>query len=279
MEKIIQQKLGGERALFNKKDLILEDVYFDFGESCLKECENIEVYNTIFSWKYPMWYSKDIKCKNVRLLETARSGIWYTSNISIINSTIDAPKTFRRSSNIKLENVSMVNASETLWNCKDINIKNVSAKGDYFGMNSKNIVIDRLNLTGNYCFDGCSNIRIKNSSLMAKDSFWNCDDVIVEDSTIIGEYLGWNSSNITFINCTIQSLQGFCYMKNVKLVNCKLINTTLSFEYSSVDADIVSNIDSIKNPISGNIKAKHVDEIIIDENKIEGSNCKIEQDN
>lgn len=276
MEKIIQQKLGGERALFNKKDLILEDVYFDFGESCLKECENIEVYNTIFSWKYPMWYSKDIKCENVRLLETARSGIWYTSNISIINSTIDAPKTFRRSSNIKLENVSMVNASETLWNCKDINIKNVTAKGDYFGMNSKNIVIDRLNLTGNYCFDGCSNIRIKNSSLMAKDSFWNCDDVIVKDSTIIGEYLGWNSSNITFINCTIQSLQGFCYMKDVKLVNCKLINTTLSFEYSSVDADIVSNIDSIKNPISGNIKAKHVDEIIIDENKIEGSNCKIE---
>jgi hypothetical protein len=279
MEKIIQQKLGGERALFNKKDLILKDVYFDFGESCLKECENIEVYNTIFSWKYPMWYSTNIKCENVRLLETARSGIWYTSNISIINSTIDAPKTFRRSSNIKLENVSMVNASETLWNCKDINIKNVTAKGDYFGMNSENIVIDRLNLTGNYCFDGCSNIRIKNSSLMAKDSFWNCDDVIVEDSTIIGEYLGWNSSNITFINCTIQSLQGFCYMKNVKLVNCKLINTTLSFEYSSVDADIVSNIDSIKNPISGNIKAKHVDEVIIDENKIEGSNCKIEQDN
>lgn len=279
MEKIIQQKLGGERALFNKKDLILEDVYFDFGESCLKECENIEVYNTIFSWKYPMWYSKNIKCENVRLLETARSGIWYTFNISIINSTIDAPKTFRRSSNIKLENVSMVNASETLWNCKDINIKNVTAKGDYFGMNSKNIVIDRLNLTGNYCFDGCSNIRIKNSSMMAKDSFWNCDDVIVEDSTIIGEYLGWNSSNITFINCTIQSLQGFCYMKNVKLVNCKLINTTLSFEYSSVDANIVSNIDSIKNPISGYIKAKHVDEIIIDENKVEGSNCKIEQDN
>lgn len=278
MEKIVQQKLGGERALFHKKDLILEDVYFDFGESCLKECTNIEVYNTIFSWKYPMWYSKDIKCEKVRLLETARSGIWYTQNISIFDSTIDAPKTFRRSSNIMLKNVSMVNASETLWNCKNITIDNVTAKGDYFGMNSKNININKLNLTGNYCFDGCSNINIKNSSLMAKDSFWNCENVVVEDSTIIGEYLGWNSSNITFINCTIQSLQGFCYMENVKLVNCKLINTNLAFEYSSVDATIDSNVDSIKNPISGKIKVKHVDEIILDENIKEGSNCIIEQD-
>ncbi len=277
MEKIVQKKFGGERALYNKKDLFLSEVYFDYGESCLKECENIIVYNSIFSWKYPMWYSNNVKCEKIRLLETARSGIWYTNNITIVDSTIDAPKTFRRSKHIYLDNVSMVNASETLWNCEDIKINNVTSKGDYFGFNSKNITIHRLNLTGNYCFDGAENITITNSTLMAKDSFWNCNNVTVKDSTIIGEYLGWNSSNITFINCTIQSLQGFCYMKDVKLVNCKLINTNLAFEYSSVEADVISSIDSVKNPISGKISAVNIDEIILDENLKQGSNCLIEK--
>ena len=53
----------------------------------------------------------------------------------------------------------------------------------------------------------------------------------VYDSTIIGEYLAWNSKNVTFINCTIESLQGLCYIENLKMINCTLMNTTLAFEY------------------------------------------------
>ncbi|WP_370784283.1 DUF3737 family protein [Faecalibacillus intestinalis] len=35
--------------------------------------------------------------------------------------------------------------------------------------------------------------------------------------------------NITFVNCKIESLQGLCYIEGLKMVNCKLINTTLCF--------------------------------------------------
>ena len=58
-------------------------------------------------------------------------------------------------------------------------------------------------------------------------------------------------------------------MKNVKLVNCKLLNTNLSFEFvSDIDAKIDSKIDSIKNPISGRIEAISIGDIILDETYI-----------
>ena len=121
---------------------------------------------------------------------------------------------------------------------------------------------------------------MRNSKLLSKDAFWNCENITVYDSTIIGEYLGWNSKNITFINCTIESLQGLCYMENVKLVNCKLMNTSLAFEYcSNIDAEINSHIDSIKNPISGVIRAQSIGEIILEESKINPVETKIVAEN
>lgn len=231
--------------------------------------------NNSFKWKYPLWYCDDVEIENSTFLETARSGIWYTKNINIKESIIEAPKTFRRSENISLKNVDMPLAEESLWNCNQITLSKVTARGDYFAMNSKNIVIDNLHLTGNYAFDGVKNIEVHNSKLLSKDAFWNCENVTVHDSLIIGEYLGWNSKNLTFINCTIESLQGLCYVENLVLINCKLLNTALAFEYSTVNAEIVSHIDSIKNPISGTIKAKSIGEIILDGSKIDPSQTTI----
>ena len=92
MEIIKQKYLSGERALFKSNNLKIEDSIFADGESPLKESKNIEINETIFKWKYPLWYCNDVKVTNSTLLETARSGIWYTKNISIIDSIIEAPK-------------------------------------------------------------------------------------------------------------------------------------------------------------------------------------------
>lgn len=268
MEKIIEKHLIGERALFKQQNTEIFYSTFSDGESPLKESNNISLYNCSFKWKYPLWYSKNIKVTDCVLTDTARSGIWYTHNITIENSLIEAPKTFRRSSNIKLINTPIPNALETLWNCKNIELNNVTAKGDYFCFNSKDIIIDNLTLFGNYSFDGGKNIEIRNSKLLSKDAFWNTENVTVYNSYISGEYLGWNSKNITFVNCTIESLQGMCYMENVTLVNCRTINTTLAFEYSTVNAEITGSIDSILNPTSGMIIVDKVNELLIeDDNK------------
>ena len=270
MKEFRQELLTGERAAYNTHDAKFYDTTFADGESPLKESSEIELYNCIFKWKYPLWYSKNIKVFNTTWLDTARSGIWYTDNIYIKDSFIEAPKQFRRSSNITIENTMIPNAEEFLWTCKNVTLKNVQAKGNYFLMNSENIKIDNFTLSGNYAFDGAKNIEIHNARLNSKDSFWNCENVTIYDSTIIGEYLGWNSKNITLINCTIDSNQGMCYMDGIKMINCKLLNTDLSFELcKDVDAIIQSKIDSVKNPINGRIEAKGIGEIILDEKMID----------
>ena len=264
----------GERALFFGKDLEIENCVFYDGESPLKESENIRLKNCQFKWKYPVCYSKNVELFECTLFETARSGVWYTEDITFIDSKIIAPKTFRRAKNVTLINVEMPNALETLWSCDGIKIKNVTASGDYFAMNSKNVEADNFTLSGNYCFDGAENVTVKNSYLDSKDSFWNCKNVTVENTTIIGEYIGWNSENVTFINCTIESLQGFCYMKNLKLINCVLKNTTLAFEYSSVDAEI-DFCDSIKNPTEGVIVTGDVGELIMEPDRVDVTKTRI----
>ncbi len=276
MNLIEQKVLEGERALFKQNNLKLLFCTFDNGESPLKECSDIDIVRTFFKWKYPMWYGNNFTLKDCTMFEMARAGIWYTNNISMLDCDIQAPKAFRRSSGIKLENVYFSDAAETMWHCKDITMKNVVvANGNYFAMNSENIEIDGFKIDGNYTFDGCKNVTVHNARMLSKDAFWNAENITVYDSYISGEYLGWNSKNVKLINCTIESLQGMCYMDNVVLENCTLINTNLAFEYSTVHADIVNSIDSIKNPISGVVKANKILDIIFDDPKIDATKTKI----
>ena len=266
----------GERALFSLRDSQLDNCTFKDGESPLKESKNLFIRNCTFLWKYPIWYADNIDVDHSRFAITARSGIWDTKNIRIRNSSIESPKTFRRSENIDLDYCNIPNAQETLWNCKGVKINKVTAKGDYFGMNSENIEIDNFGLDGNYCFDGGKNIVIKNSRLISKDSFWNSENVTCINCVIVGEYLAWNSKNLTFINCTIESHQGLCYIDGLKMVNCRMVNSDLCFEYcSNIDVQLIDTIDSIKNPYSGVIKAKGIKTLIMDEKYIDPSLTKI----
>ncbi len=275
MIKINQEYLSGERALFKSEDLIINNAIFDDGESPLKESSNIELYNSAFKWKYPLWYSSHIKLEDCTFFEMGRAGVWYTDDISLKNCIIAAPKNFRRTTNIKMQNVNFTNAAETLWNCDRVLLDNVTAKGEYFAMNTNNAEINNLILDGNYPFDGCKNLTIRNSKLISKDAFWNTENVTVYDSYISGEYLGWNAKNLTLINCRIESLQGMCYIDNLVMKNCQLINTTLAFEYSSVEADIDGKIDSVMNPSSGTISADYIEELILEKDKVDVTKTKI----
>ena len=274
--KVIRQEfLTGERALFKQENTDIYDTIFDDGESPLKESRGIALYGSMFKWKYPLWYAKDIHATDCTWFDMARAGVWYSDDVTVDNALIEAPKNFRRCNNLTLNNVTFVDAAETLWSCNNVKLNNVTAKGDYFAMNTNNVRIDGFKLVGNYSFDGCRNVEIHGANMLSKDSFWNTDNVTVYDSFISGEYLGWNAKNLTLINCTIESLQGMCYIDNLVMKNCKLLNTTLAFEYSTVDADIVSKIDSVMNPSSGIIRAEHIDNLILEKDKIDPSKTKI----
>ena len=275
MQKIVEQKFIGERAMFGVKDAEFERCGFAAGESPLKHGQNLRLKNCIFEWKYPLWYAKNIAVEDGFLTQTSRAGIWYSQDVSFKDTLIQAPKSFRRCQNVRLENVNLTRAEETLWSCEDVEIKNVCAHGDYFAMNCENVRVYGLNLDGNYGFDGCKNLLVEDSKLLSKDAFWNCENVTVRNSFISGEYLAWNSKNVTFENCVIESLQGLCYVQNLMLRGCRTLDTTLAFEYSSVDVEILGSITSVKNPLSGVIRAMEIGEVIIEKECVDPAATKI----
>ncbi len=274
--KIIENKeFHEERALFFEKDIIIKSCTFDIGESPLKECENIIAEACKFNWRYPFWYSKNITVENCSFAQDSRAGIWYTDNIVMKSCNVYAPKSIRRVKSISIEDTCFQSGDETLWQCRDIKIKSCKMNGDYIFMNSENIEIDGLELNGKYSFDGAKNVVIRNSNIISKDAFWNSENITVYDSFISGEYLGWNAKNLTFINCTVESLQGFCYIDGLVMKNCKTKETTLAFEYSSVDLDIDGGVESILNPRRGRIMLHEVNQLSLEENRINPKDIQI----
>ncbi|MDR1356265.1 MAG: DUF3737 family protein [Tannerellaceae bacterium] len=267
----------GERPLFATNDLRLEDIRFYPGESAVKQCNNVEAYRCEFMSKYPFWHNDNVLVEDCRFTIYSRAAIWYSKNVKMINSVVEAPKMFREVDGLILDNVKFPNAAETIWNCRNIKLRNVEAHGgDYIFMNGMNIEVDDFYLQGNYSFQGARNVVIRNSKLDTKDAFWETENVTVYDSEVSGEFLGWHSKNLTLINCKISGTQPLCYASNLTMVNCCMDEVCdLAFEYSTLNAEVNSIILSVKNPAGGVLKAKGIKELIIDKNCINPGGCEI----
>lgn len=278
MKLIKDQFFEGERPLYASNNLRMQNIKFYPGESALKESSNIEVVDCSFMCKYPFWHNENALIENCLFTVYSRAAIWYSRNIKMINSKVEAPKMFREIDGLYLEKVKLTDAGETFWNCRDLELRDVEVrKGDYIFMNNVNIKIDGFKLQGSYSFQDAKNVEIRNAYLDSKDAFWKTENVTVYDSTIIGEYLGWYSKNLRLVNCKIGGTQPLCYAKNLILENCEFMDDCdFAFEYSTVNAEVNNHIVSVKNPLEGTIKAQSIGQIILDENDKNPGACKIE---
>ena len=278
MELIKNQEFGGERPLYCKHGLRLENVTIHVGESSIKEGSDIEAVNCIFEGKYVFWEVTNFTMRNCYFAESARSSLWYSRNCRMIDCKVDAPKLFRRMTGIYVENTDFPNGEQFLWDCKDIELKNVSIDNcDYVFMHSENIKIGNYRQNGNYGFQYAKNVEIRNAVINSKDAFGEAENVTVYDSEINGEYLGWYGKNLKFVRCHFTGEQLLCYVDGLILQDCTFgEDANLLFEYSKVAGNIKGNVTSIKNPTSGHLEISgKVGEIILDENIKSPGDCKI----
>ena len=278
MEIIKDQYFEGERPLYCKRDgLRLENVKIGPGESSLKEGADIEACGCEFNGKYPFWECDGFTVRNCIFREGARAALWYTRGCKMYDTLVEAPKMFRRISDVYLENVKMPMAQETFWDCSDIKLRNVyTADANYIFMHCENIDIDGYELHGNYSFQYVKDAVIRNANLQTKDAFWESENITVYDSVINGEFLAWYSKNLRLVRCRIGGSQPLCYCENLVLEDCTFEpDADLAFEYSSVQATVNGHIVSVKNPRSGCIKAGSIGEVILDENIKAPGNCSI----
>lgn len=277
MTTIKDKEYGGERPLFQSHDLYLDNVTIHAGESAIKECSNIEAVRCRFEGKYPFWHVDGFHIKDCIFTPTARAALWYSNNLLMEDTTVDAPKMFREMDKLKLRHVNLNDALETFWHCHRVDIENVSViHGDYLFMHSSDIKINDYRQQGNYSFQYCKNVEIHNATIESRDAFWMTENVTVCDSEITGEFLGWHSHNLHLIRCHIGGTQPLCYCKDLVMEDCTMASDCdLAFEFSTLRADIKGHVHSIKNPTSGMICVDSVGELICNGQAKAPADCKI----
>ena len=180
MKKYKEKQFTGERALFQSHDLDISYCTFTDGESALKESGNLNIRNSLFRWKYSLWYCNNVSMEDCVMFDMARAGIWYTNKLSMNNVTIEAPKTFRRCSDIRLDTVDMPNASETLWNCDQFAVDAMIAaytKGEDWLDELRNYLSKNKKIVANYLEKEIPNVKLVSSD--ATYLLWlDCLDVL-----------------------------------------------------------------------------------------------------
>ena len=277
MEIIKDKSFGGERPLFGIHDTRLENVTITEGESGIKCCRNIEADGCRFVGKYPWWHVDGSLITNCHFEVGSRSAIWYSNDMVMRDTVIDAPKLFREMRNVEVENVRFNDADETFWRISDLRVKNVVLReGTYPFMFCENVRVDGLDCESKYIFQYCKDVEVHHAKITTKDSFWECENVTVYDSELNGEYIGWHSKNLRFVRCHFSGEQLFCYVKNLQIEDCTFdAACDRLFEDSEVQADIRGTLTNIKNPRTGRIVCDGVGSVTIDENVKQPNDCAI----
>lgn len=280
METIRDKEFGGERPLYARHGLRLENVTIHIGESSIKEGSDIEAENCTFEGKYVFWEVTGFTVKNCYFAESARSSLWYSRNCRMIDCKVDAPKLFRRMDGIYVEHTDFPNGEQFFWDCCNITLRDVAIdKCDYVFMHSENVDIENYRQDGNYGFQYAKNVEIRNAVINSKDALWEAENVTVYDSEINGEYLGWYGRNLKFVRCRFSGEQLLCYVDGLELEDCSFAeDANLMFEYSKVKGNIKGSVTSIKNPTECDLRIEgHVGELIIDKNQKAPGRVNIEE--
>ena len=265
-----------ERALYGIKDAVVENCRFDGpadGESALKETDSINIRNCDFLLRYPLWHTHNTDIVGCNMTQTCRAALWYDKNVIIKNSVLGGIKAVRECDDTEIYDTK-INSTEFGWFCRGLKIQNCEMTSEYPFLKTTDLRLDNFKMQGKYSFQYVENAEIHNSVLDTKDAFWHGKNITVYDSVVKGEYLGWYSDGLRFVRCKIIGTQPLCYAKNLVLENCEMIDCDLSFENSDVKASIKGSITSVKNPMSGQITADKIEELIMDEHSA-GSTCDI----
>ena len=274
MKTIENETFDTERALYESHGLMVKNCCFDGpadGESPLKESSDIEVEDCLFQLRYPFWHDRNLRIRNTQMTDLCRAAIWYSTGVKVEDTKMHGIKALRECSDVSIRNCDII-SPEFGWSVQDIKMENTAVISEYFMMRSKNLSFTEVTLTGKYSFQYREDAVFEGCVLDTKDAFWHAKNVTIRNSIIRGEYLAWYSQDLTLDNCRIIGTQPFCYCRGLKLIDCEMTDADLCFEKSEVEADITTEVLSIKNPISGRIQVPKVGEIIRDDAE---SKCEI----
>ena len=272
MKVVENQTFDEERALYGAHELLVKNCSFDGpadGESAFKESSQIEATHCYFNLRYPFWHDHGLDIRHSEMTVNCRAALWYSDHVTVTDSKLHGIKAFRECGDVTIRNCDII-SPEFGWSVQGICMEDITAVSEYFMMRSEDLTFRRVRFQGKYSFQYIKNAVFEDCVFDTKDAFWHGENITIRNSTLKGEYLAWYSDGLTLINCKIIGTQPFCYCKNLKLVDCEMMETDLAFEKSQVEATILTKVDSIKNPLSGQITVPDVGEVILDDPAAKG---------
>jgi len=266
MKEFFNQNYDQERAFYGEEDIFVHHCRFAGpadGESAFKECKDVKVQECELDLRYPFWHVHGLEIDQCHLSETCRAALWYSDHIAVTNTELHGIKALRECRTVRLRDCS-ISSAEFGWMSADVDMKNVTAEGEYFMLRGADVRFENMTFKGKYSFQYVKNATFEGCDLDTKDALWHAENVVVRNCRVKGEYLAWYCKNVTFENCTIIGTQPLCYCEGLKLINCEMHECDLAFERSEVEASVTTSVISIKNPLSGKITVPAVGEIIYD---------------
>lgn len=264
MEIIQGKSFDEERALYGKQHLHLIDCAFTGeadGESAVKECSDVIAENCLCNLRYPFWHVHGLVIRKSDITENGRAALWYSDHIEITDTKMHGIKALRECHDVSVRNCDII-SNEFGWFASDFAMEGCKLAGDYTMLHSHNVSARNVTFRGRYILQYMHDCVFEACDITSRDAFWHAQNVTVKNSVLRGEFLGWYSNHLTLDHCRILSSQPLCYCKNLKLVDCEVVDSDLCFENSEIDATIVTSVDSIKNPLSGTIRLPDLDELI-----------------
>ena len=180
-----------ERALYGSEGLVVNGCVFDGpadGESAFKECKDIKVSDCLFNLRYPFWHDNGLCISGSDLTEKCRAALWYSDDISIINSKLHGIKALRECNKADINRCDII-SPEFGWFVQDIKMQDCTVQSEYFMMHSNKLDFQNVFLDGKYSFQYIENSVFENCEFNTKDAFWHARNVTVKNSVIKGEYL------------------------------------------------------------------------------------------
>lgn len=144
------------------------------GIKCLRECDNIELYNCQvvsdeFGWR----------CSNVTIEDCSMESVYYlfeSKNVNIKRLNMKGKYSFQYMENVVIED-SVLDTKDAFWHSKDVTVRNSVVKGEYLAWFSEGLTLIDCKIIGTQPLCYCKDLKLINCTMEDTDLSFEYSDV------------------------------------------------------------------------------------------------------
>ncbi|MCR5289055.1 MAG: DUF3737 family protein [Treponema sp.] len=153
-------------ALWYDKNITIDNCKLG-GIKALRECEDINLKNSIVNSQEFIWKCHNLTIENVTI-ENSEYPFFEISDSKIKNLTMKGKYSFQYGTNIEIAD-SNLDTKDAFWHTKNVTVRNSTIKGEYLAWYSENLTLINCKIIGTQPFCYCKNLVLENCTME------NCD--------------------------------------------------------------------------------------------------------